>query len=142
MTQQIHVANLTNGLFCEHIENIENLRYSRIQSTHCEQKRWAQVVNGAGPDILMNLALGHEIIVHDKSERHNETRAMWQGLAFIRFACETRWGLPISPILGRPSMESYFREVLRRIGEPTERLLDYYSRYNGGYPIDLRSCKM
>jgi hypothetical protein len=141
MTQQIHVANLTNGLFCPHIEEIENLRYSRIQSTHCEQKRWVQVVNGAGPDILMNLALGHEVIVHDKSERRSETRACWQGLSFIRYACEVRWGLETTPI-NRPGMEAYFREVLRRIGEPTERLLDYYSHYNGGYPIDLHSCKM
>lgn len=139
----IHVANLSNGLLCPHIENIGNLRYSRIQSTHCEQKRWAQVVSGAGPDILMNLALGHTLIVHDKSERRNETRACWQGLAFVRFACETQWGLPVTPVLEArgPSMEGYFREVLRRIGEPTIRLLDYYSRFNHG-AIDLRSCKM
>ena len=143
MTKQIHVANLTNGLFCPHIEDIDNLRYSRIQSTHCEQKRWAQVVQGAGPDILMNLALGHSVIVHDKSERRHETRACWQGLAFIRFACETRWGLPVSPVLdNRPGMTAYFREVLNRIGEPTLRLIDYYQRFNGAYPLDLRSCKL
>lgn len=143
----IHVANLTNGLFCPHIEDLPNLRYSRIQSTHCEQKRWAQVVSGAGPDILMNFALGHDIVVHDKSEHHHETRACWQGLAFVRFACETQWGRPITPLGSRgPGMETYFREVLRRIGEPSIRLIDYYSRWNAASANanegKLRSCKL
>ena len=147
----IHVVNLTNGLLCPHLSDPgmweRDLRYSRIQSTHCEQKRWAQVVSGAGPDLLMNLALGNTVVVHDKSERRRETRACWQGLSFIRFACETSWDMPVTPIHGErgPMMEAYFRDVMRRIGEPTLNFLRYYRTFSDARTesgIHLRSCKM
>ncbi|MBF6332449.1 hypothetical protein [Nocardia transvalensis] len=87
----VHFANLTRGLLCPHLVGYE-VRYTRIQSTSCEQKRWHDVIFGAGPDLLMTMALGRLAIVHDQSERPRETRAMWQGLVFVRRACEHLWG--------------------------------------------------
>lgn len=148
----IHFVNLTRGLYCPHLAQHPLLdgrgmpmavHYTRIQSTHCEQKNWPGVIYGAGPDLLVRIAQGDEIVVHDKSENDHETRAMWQGLKFIRRACETLWDLsPLSPVFGRGGlpMEQFFDGAIARLDRPEANYLRYYRRFYLGGPLNVRSC--
>ncbi|WP_043654432.1 hypothetical protein [Nocardia thailandica] len=137
----IHFANLTRGLLCPHLHGVD-VHYTRIQSTQCEGKHWPQVLASAGPDLLMAMALGHEIVVHDVSERDRETRAMWQGLTFIRRTCETVWGLPLTPIPGRGghAMETYFDTEISWLPRPTRKAIRYYRPHLATRVIRVESC--
>jgi len=138
----IDYYNLSNGLNCPHTRLIFPRRFCRIQSTSCEQKRWDAVIYGAGPDMLMTLALGHPVTVHDRSEKPRETRAMWQGLAFVKRACETIWGLDLSPIEGRggKSMEQYFDEQIFQLPDPVWNFVRFYGKYAQLDHIRVKSC--
>ena len=129
--------NLTNGLAC----TVENPRYLRIQSTWCEQKLWADVLWTLGADFYYHLARGEQIIVHDQSERRRETRACWQGLAWVRYCCERAWGLPVSPPImrGGHSAEGYFQTQYEALPERIHTYLAYYKQQATG-PLLLSPC--
>ncbi|WP_280465968.1 hypothetical protein [Nocardia brasiliensis] len=137
----MHFVNLTRGKFCPHIVGLD-VHYCRIQSTSCEQKRWEDVIRDAGPDLLMAMATGKRIIVHDVSERNRETRAMWQGLAFLKRAAETVWGLEHTPIAGRGglSMEHYFDDEIRRLDLSPRKVLKHYRQHLATSRIHVVSC--
>lgn len=134
-------ANLTRGVWCPHISGVPS-RYTRIQSTACEQKNWPDVIHGAGPDLLMHIALGEHVIVHDLSERDRETRAMWQGLTFVRRVCERFWHLPLTPIRGRggSTMEAYFDEQIPQLPTSIKRHIRHFGKYVETDSIALDSC--
>lgn len=140
----IHFINLTRGLYCPHLGGTgpEREHYCRIQSTHCEQKNWPGVVHGAGPDLLILAAAGADITVHDCSENDHETRAMWQGLAFVRRACETLWGAPLTSINGRGGypMQLYFDGEVVKLPDPVIAYVRYYRKWYSGGPVTMRSC--
>lgn len=137
----VHFLNLSRGLLCAPATR-GTIHYSRIQSTSCEQKRWGDVIIGAGADLLMHMALGHDIIVHDHSERPRETRAMWQGLAFVRRACETIWGLELTPIPGRGglAMQQYFDHELHHLDPHARKLVKHYRKHLATEVIRVQSC--
>jgi hypothetical protein len=160
-TPRIEVVNLTNGLYCPHLDNkhpaypIGNYRYSRIQSTHCEMKQWDEMVNTSfGPDLWLHLAMGHHLVVHDYSERpwkkdpaiRRETRACWQGVNFIRYVAERCWGMPITPSYGRNSqweMTEYFEEAWYTLKSTTTHRVKYYNKHRNAVTppkIQLTSC--
>lgn len=138
-----HFINLTNGLGCPHVKASPSIHFTRIQSTHCEQKRWDLVIYGAGPDLLMALASGESVIVHDRSERDRETRACWQGLPLIRRACELYWSLPVTRLgklhRGGLSLDRYLTEQVRQLPDSVVNYIRYYRRFD---PIaaELYSC--
>lgn len=135
---EVHYANLTRGLLCPFTAT----RFCRIQSTHCEQKQWGRVLHGAGPDLLMHLALGIEVVVHDRSERDRPTRAQWQGLEWLRIACSLAWGSSHSPVRGRGgvAMTCYLEQMWRDLPRPDQRYVTYYGRYSRGRPVQVRGC--
>lgn len=141
----VHYINLTNGLHCPHGSYLNRTltpySYVRIQSTACEQKRWDDVVFGAGPDLFMMLARGASIIVHDKSEKERETRAMWQGLRWCQYVAERTWGLPVMPILGRggKSMQQYFDQQYHILSKGV-KFVAYFGRFLDTDQLYLRSC--
>lgn len=114
----------------------------RIQSTQCERKQWESVLYGAGPDLLYQLARGAYVVVHDTSERPRLTRAVWQGLPFIRRSCELLWGLALSPIEGRGGrmMEQYFDTVLRDLSGPVRNYVRHYGQYLCTSRLSLQGC--
>lgn len=140
----LHFANLTRGLLCPHLPplDITHVRYCRIQSTSCEGKRWRDIIIGAGPELLMAMAHGVPTVVHDVSERDRETRAMWQGLAFVRRTCETVWGLDLTPIDGRGglSMQDYFDHEIRNLDRPTVKLVRHFRQHLETDRINVTSC--
>lgn len=144
----INYANLTRGLLCATNVGTTPIfdHYCRIQSTHCEQKLWPAVINGAGPDLLMNAAMQHICIVHDQSEKLRRTRALWQGLTFVRMTCEILWN--VEPKLrrnyhdrrGGKAMEQYFLSVIADLDRSVKRYVDYYSQFYLGGPVAMEPC--
>ena len=134
-----HYINLTNGILCAPA----NASYVRIPSTFCEQKQWGRVVYGAGPDMLSTLAMGYPVVVHDQSERQRLTRAQWQGLSWLRYACSMAWGLPEPTEYSRNGMNvtSYWRGTWLGLPEPDKTWLGYFKRFAEGIEVvDLKPC--
>jgi hypothetical protein len=56
-------------------------RFSRIQSTACEQQRFEALVMGLDPELLMALAAGRTCLLWDCASRskgrHGVPRAIW-----------------------------------------------------------------
>lgn len=144
--KELHAVNLTRGLLCPHLEDVaeSQVRFTRIQSTQCEQKLWDAVVMSLGSDLYWHLSRGATVMVHDVSERPRETRACWQGVALIRRACEYAWGLPVTPVTGRGelsrSMEQYFDKVIPRLSDSTRVYLRYWAKGKRTGACRLVSC--
>jgi hypothetical protein len=84
----MNFINLTNGLKCL---PLDNPHFIRIQSTALEQKLFNNMISDISDDLLYNLAIGEQCIIHDQSEKHKYTRAIWQGMEFIEFCCNKLW---------------------------------------------------
>lgn len=135
----VHYANLTNGILCAP----KGAGYIRIPSTFCEQKLWGRVVYGAGPDMLSALAMGYPVVVHDQSERQRATRAQWQGLSWLRYACSAAWGLelPVEESRSGMNVTGYWEEVWDGLERPEKNWLRYFGRFAEGTEIaDLKAC--
>ena len=92
----VFYVNLTDGL--EAVDDLvscgidkNSLRFSMIQSTHFEQKNIDAAINRLGPDLLMNLALGKTCVVVDYGTDKELSRAVYQGIPFIKYALERCW---------------------------------------------------
>ena len=139
-----HFRNLSRGLLCK----CPTPRYHimRLQSSHCEQKHWDRILHDVGAELLYTLANGHVAIVHDVSERNRDTRACWQGLSWIRYACHRAWNpdsvLPPSEVSkhGYP-LNAYWELEWSQISRSTRHWLEYFDQYyTPGNKIYLRSC--
>ena len=135
----IHYFNLSNGMECViepgyHSDEIEEPRFSRIQSTWCEQKRWNDLLLTLPPDMYVQLALGNTVTVHDKSEKDRITRACWQGLALVRVASNLAWFGVTTPEFSRNGMNvtAYFTSVWRDLPETTQRYVRWYRKWIEG----------
>ena len=69
-----------------YFNGLRDVAFVRIQSTWCEQKRYGDIINALSDDLLMNLAIGNECYIFDASRRKRGSRALWQGVNFIRDA--------------------------------------------------------
>lgn len=143
----IHFVNLSNGTACiPHIQaNGFDPHFMRIQSTSCEQKRWGDVVLGAGPDFMYRLAQGENITVHDCSERHRITRACWQGITVIRYFAGKAWGVDAGkPIMrGRHDATGYLDAQWRVLSESHRRWLKYWRKYlTRNYVPEVNVCRL
>jgi hypothetical protein len=121
-----HYINLTNGLEFLVDFPYTNFSYLRIQSTHCEQKRYEDVLRAASDDLLMNLAIGNHCIIYDKSKR-TESRAIWQGVEFISFVIKLLWfnEKTICP----KGMHRDFAQRLKLIDKKELNRIKYYRKF-------------
>ena len=92
----IFYVNMTDGLeFIPIAEKLniplEQIHFSSIQSTHLEQKTFDPMLNRLGADFLMNLALGKTCIVVDFGTDKTISRAIYQGIPFIKYCLEKAW---------------------------------------------------
>lgn len=141
----IHYVNLTRGLECPHLDTLPTPpRMLRIQSTWCEQKRWADILWTVGPDLYYHLAVGEVVTVHDLSEKPRQTRATWQGLSWIRAACQLAWdGRVQLPECSRGGMDltGYWYQRWRALPERVHTHVEYFGRYrNQPYQVLLGGC--
>ncbi len=128
--------NLTNGLeFFEQKPELgaDDVVFMRLQSTHCEQKRWEQVLSEVPDDMLFRLALGYKVIVVDFSGRRKVPRAIWQGMELLKYVLYRLWFdreyLP--PTRAARDKGEYFQWVYGRIKENRNlrRRFEYFKRY-------------
>lgn len=134
-------VNLTRGLLCGC--DIQHPHFLRIQSTHCEQKLWGRVLHDAGPDLLMHFAWGEPVTVHDLSEKPRVTRALWQGLPWIRYATERIWNgsaLTEPMVRGGVSVSGYFDEQFRLLDKSVVKWVGYFGKHWCGEPIKYDLC--
>lgn len=124
----VHYVNLTNGI--EAIPELKEFRFIRIQSTACEQKRWDFILQDLDYDFLMNLAIGNTCIVYDFSNKRDVSRAIFQGLEWVRYALNRRWlNRMIKPIVRGHNVSRYFDEVYRQLEDRTKKKLDYFKKF-------------
>lgn len=89
-----HYVNLFGGI--EWLPAIElgdrdTIKFCRIQSTALEQKRWDFVIRDLDHQLLFDLSQGLHCIIYDVSARKPESRAIYQGLVWVRFVLEYFW---------------------------------------------------
>ena len=120
--------NLTNGI--EYLGDIKADGFIRIQSTACEQKRWDFIIQELDYSFLMDLALGEIVMVHDMGANKETSRAIYQGLEFVKFALNKNWlGKDYIPKVRGFNCYKYFIEVYNNLDKRTLKKLDYFKKF-------------
>lgn len=123
-----HYYNLTNGLQFKKFN--EPYGFIRIQSTACEQKRWDFIIQDLDNDFLYNLAIGNTCIVYDLSEKKKKTRALYQGLEWIKYVLYRRWfNKNYIPVVNGNNCQKYFSDCYLNLGKRTKTKLDYFKKF-------------
>ena len=103
-----YFINLSNGI--EYLDNIPNIQgFTRIQSTACEQKRWWYIVSELDYTFLLHVALGNRVYIYDTSSKKKISRALYQGVEWIKFVLNKVWlDNEIIPIVKGCNCYGYF----------------------------------
>lgn len=142
---RINYINLTNGI--EVLPSLPNgFRFIRIQSTFCEQKLWDRLIYDLDYDFLLNVTVGNECVIYDYGARKPVSRAVYQGVEFVKYVLHKRWlneeyltncnrsnGEHI-----RKDCNSYFESCYRNLDDRTKKKLDYFKPYVVGV-IDIKT---
>lgn len=125
-----HFINLTNGIQAIEDYGLTDVRFVRIQSTACEQKRWEDILMQLSDDFMISAALGYQCVVYDYGANKDVPRAIWQGLEWVKYVLWRHWyGRPYRPIGRAITMEPYFDEQYRRLSPRAKARLAYFKRY-------------
>jgi len=128
-----HFLNLTNGIQAIQDYGLEDVRFIRIQSTACEQKRWEDILMTLSDDFLMSAVLGHECVVYDYGANKDVPRAVWQGLEWVKYVLSRRWHGEIYRPVGRAkACQNYFAVQYSGLSSRAKSRLDYFARYLNG----------
>lgn len=131
--------NLTNGI--EALEYDDFTYYDgfiRIQSTACEQKRWDFLLQELDTNFLMDIALGTSVRVVDYGAHKTTSRAVYQGIEFIKYVLKRHWlGVYETTYVKGCDSTHYFEEVYRNLDKRTLRKLDYFKKFVKTKEIDL-----
>jgi hypothetical protein len=126
----IHYLNLTNGIEAIEKLNLKDYRFIRIQSTACEQKRWGFILQDLDYDFLMNLVQGNPIIVYDYSAKKRESRALYQGIPWIKFVLNKIWfNKDIKALVKTNDVTAYFESEFRKLDRKTLNKLKYFRKF-------------
>lgn len=135
----VNFINLTNGIEAIQEYNLKNWRAIRIQSCACEQKLWEDILNSLSDDFLLNVALGNKVIVYDYGANKEISRAVWQGLEWIKFVLYQGWIGEVYYPQGRAEpMKDYFQQVYYGLGKRVRKRLGYFKKFFNG-KIDIQS---
>lgn len=133
-----HYINLANGIQFINLVPACEARFVRIQSTWCEQKRWADILDDLDYGFLLDLAFGHRCIVYDCSAHRTVSRALWQGIPWICYVLRRRWlGITTVPLVKGHSVAKYFDKCYRSLPKRTRKRLDYVWKFGIATRIDL-----
>ena len=93
-----HFINLTNGVEAlPHISAIvspDELRFTRIQSSHCESSAYNKLLASLDTELLFSLACGRACYVYDFGSRNKSRgvpRALFLGLQFVKWSLSYLW---------------------------------------------------
>lgn len=126
-------VNLTNGI--EYLKTHpgfpgEEISFLRIQSTKCEGKHWIDILNELDNDFLMNLAIGNACVVIDYSNKRERSRAIYQGLEWIKYVLYRIWfNKKYIPIVKDKNVSYYFGECYKIIDRKTKIRLKYFKKF-------------
>jgi hypothetical protein len=131
MVRTVDFLNLASGLaWLGDPRGPTDFRAVRIQSTACEQKRWSFVIEDLDHEFLIRAARGDLCRLWDASSRKLVSRAVYQGLPWIRYAMERRWLDATSPVLVRGhNVETYFDRCYRQLSRRAVGKLDYAGKF-------------
>lgn len=144
MPKIIKYLNLTNGL--EYLNEIESYKLVRIQSSLCEQKCWDKLIQDLDYNFLFDIAQGNIIEVFDTSRKKKESRALYQGIEFIRYVLLRRWfdakPTEIPAVVNGFKVTEYFETEYKKLSKDTKKKLDYVKKFVNSNGIYIkRICK-
>jgi len=130
--------NLTNGLHFK--SHNKPMGFIRIQSTACEQKRWNFILQDLDNDFLYNLAIGNICVVCDLSERKKETRALYQGLEWIKYVLYWRWlNQYYAPKIKDYDCSDYFLKQYLQLDNRSKKKIDYFKKFVSDNGINIKT---
>ena len=125
-----YYLNLTNGIEALEKEGFKDANFIRIQSTACEQKRWDFILQELDYNFLMDIALGNTVFVIDFGANKEVPRALYQGVAFIKYVLNRRWlNTIIQPTVRGNDCAKYFDECYRTLDKRTLKKIDYFRKF-------------
>lgn len=126
-----YYLNLTNGIeFLENPDFNKEYKFVRIQSSTCERHLWNKLLLDLDYNFLLDLALGNEVVICDTSPRKDISRALYQGVEFIRFVLYKYWfGKEICPYVRGINCNSYFQKEYNKIEDETFKKLKYLKKF-------------
>lgn len=125
-----YYLNLTNGIEALEKEGFKDANFIRIQSTACEQKRWDFILQELDYNFLMDIALGNTVFVVDFGANKEVPRALYQGVAFIKYVLNRRWlNTIIQPTVRGNDCAKYFDECYRNLDKRTLKKIDYFRKF-------------
>lgn len=137
----IDFINLSSGLaWLDLPQGPRDFRLVRIQSTACEQKRWSFIIEDLSYEFLIRAARGDTCRVWDTSARKEVSRAIYQGLPWIRYASERRWlGISRPAFVKGCNAEGYFDQCFRHLSDRAKGKLDYTGKFLATTEVRLES---
>lgn len=138
---QVNYFNLTNGL--EFLEEIKDFKFVRIQSTLCEAKCWDKLILDLDYNFLIDLAQGNTVYVYDTSRNKKQSRAIYQGLEFIRYVLYRKWlNVQIEAYVKHNKVTDYFEIQYNSLSVAAKKKLDYVKKFLNTNEIKLQGyCK-
>lgn len=126
-----YYLNLTNGIeFLENPDFNKDYRFVRIQSTACERHLWDKLLSELDYNFLLDLALGNEVIICDTSAHKTISRALYQGVEFIRFVLYKVWlNKDIIPYVRNQNCNDYFQAEYKKLNNKTLSKLKYLRKF-------------
>ena len=122
--------NLTNGIEALEKQGFRDGGFIRIQSTACEQGRWDFILQELDYNFLMDIALGNNVCVVDFGANKEVPRALYQGVAFIKYVLNRRWlNTIIQPTVRGNDCAKYFDECYRNLDKRTLKKIDYFRKF-------------
>lgn len=137
----VKYLNLTSGL--EYIDEISDYKLIRIQSSLCESKCWDKLIAELDYNFLFDLAQGNIVEVYDTSSKKKTSKAIYQGLEFIKYTLNKKWfNKEIEAYVRGMKVTDYFRQEYRKLSKNTLKKLDYVKKFINTQTINLKGyCK-
>jgi len=126
-----YYLNLTNGIeFLDNPDFNEDYRFVRIQSTTCERHLWNKLLSDLDYNFLLDLALGNEVVICDTSPHKTISRALYQGVEFIKFVLYKVWfNKNVIPYVKGKECNKYFQNQYKTLDNKTLNKLKYLRKF-------------
>lgn len=140
-----HFINLTNGL--EALPALHalippaELRFTRIQSSHCESGAYDKLLCGLDNELLFSLACGRQCYLYDfgsRNKTHGVPRAIFLGVQFIKWSLTYLWFHAEAPekvpssvmVRGKNAVPFWRDEVMAyRISRDAKKRVRYFTPF-------------
>lgn len=141
MKKEQKYLNLTNGL--EYLNQIKDFKVIRIQSSLCEAKCWDKLIHELDYNFLLDLSQGDIVQVYDTSSKKQESRAIYQGIEFIKYVLNKRWfDKEERSIVKGNDVTQYFKQEYNKLSQSTKKKLDYIKKFLNTDKINIETyCK-